>query len=61
MLEFREYLRSKIMEYPDLELALMDILEMTIDNIHEGGSEDHEVELAYQSITDLISEACGMY
>lgn len=41
-------------KYPDLSEQIVDLYQLALDEIKEGGSENHECELAYNDILDLI-------
>ena len=55
----KAHLKEMINIYPDLRNELIDVWEMAQDDYHEGESEDHVCELAFQSITDICSEREG--
>jgi hypothetical protein len=44
-----------IAERPDLKSELVDYYQLAVSEIEEGGSEDHECELAYSDMLDLIN------
>lgn len=50
------YAINKIKEYPQLKEQISDFYYLAIDEINEGGSESHEVQLAINSIDELIKE-----
>jgi hypothetical protein len=55
-----EYLKQfcidKIAEYPNLKSEILDFFYLAKDEIEDGGSEAHEVELAISSINELIED-----
>jgi hypothetical protein len=50
------YADEMIKKYPVLKNDIIDYVNLAIDEIEEGGSPDHEWELAYDSIKELVSE-----
>lgn len=54
------YLLEKCLElvrqFPDLEPEIMDIYQLCLDEIEGGSSEMHEVNLALNSLSELIEE-----
>jgi hypothetical protein len=42
--------------YPQLASSIEDTIELARDEIQDGGSENHEVELAINSINEMIVE-----
>jgi hypothetical protein len=54
--ELKAYIREKGKGYPSLRTELADLYELAIDEIDTGGSEQHECELAYNDIVELIKE-----
>ena len=49
----RQYCADKIKLYPNLKEEILDFFYLAIDEIEEGGSERHEIELAINSIEEL--------
>ena len=49
-----EYAKTIIKQHPQHKSAIVDICTMARDEIEDGGSEAHEVELALSEIQDLI-------
>lgn len=45
-----------IAQYPDLGEEIADYVELCVDEIEQGGSETHEIQLTYSAINDLINE-----
>lgn len=54
--EFKKYINKQIVEYPLLKEEILDFYELAIDEIDEGGSTTHEIELCQESIKQLINE-----
>ena len=50
----RNYCREKIAQNRDLQDEIVDFYNLALSEIEEGGSEAHEVELAINSIDELI-------
>ena len=57
LLELRAYARVNSRLYPALATQIADLVELAIDEVDSGGSEQHECELAYLDIEELIKEA----
>ena len=47
------YAHDKAIEFPKLRNQIMDLVEMAQDEIEDGESEDHEVEMAIGEIDEL--------
>ena len=54
--ELINHIKELISKYPHFKGDLIDIYQMAKDEIEEGGSEHHEIELAVESINELIGE-----
>lgn len=54
MEQLRAYVTAKIKEHPDLKSEIMDFYQLCLDEIESGESEDHEIQLCYQSIDELF-------
>ena len=52
--ELTKHFREQVGLYPHLADELQDIIELAYSEVDEGGSEPHEVSLAYSDIEDLI-------
>jgi hypothetical protein len=57
MEELKQYARSKANSHPALRTEIADLVELAIAEIETGGSEQHECDLAYHDIEELIKEA----
>ena len=55
--ELKAYIREKGKEHPSLRTELVELYELAVGEIDTGGSEQHECELAYNDIEELIKEA----
>lgn len=53
---FVDEIRMLINRYPDLRGEIMDFYDLCQDEINQGGSPEHERELAINSIDDLVKE-----
>ena len=54
--ELFNFCKEKIKEFPDLKEEIMDIYQLVVDEIEEGGSEIHECSLAENEILDIIKD-----
>lgn len=54
--ELKGYVRDKGKEYPHLCTELIELYELAVGEIDTGGSEQHECELAYNDVEELIKE-----
>ena len=50
------YAHDKAIEYPEHRNAIMELVEVACDEVENGESEDHETEMAYSEIAELIGE-----
>ena len=57
LLELRAYAREKSRLYPSLADQIADLVDLASDEVDSGGSEQHESDLAYHDIEQLIKEA----
>ena len=56
MEELKQYARSKTNALPALRTEIADLVELAMTEVDTGGSEQHECELAYNDIVELIKE-----
>lgn len=54
---FKTWVKEKIISYPKLSSEIEDFYWLAISEIAEGGSETHEINLAVNSIEELIEES----
>lgn len=54
--QFKKEIKEQIVKYPLLKEDILDFYELAINEIEEGSSATHEIELCLQSINDLIDE-----
>lgn len=50
----RTFCKEKIRQNPHLQDEIVGLYELAMSEIEEGGSESHEIDLAINSINDLI-------
>jgi hypothetical protein len=55
--ELRTYVQEKIAEYPELRGQIMDLFQLCLDEIEEGGSIIHEIQLCINDIEETINES----
>lgn len=54
--ELRKWVSEKMNQYPELRSDIRDLYQLCLDEIEEGGSESHEIDLCINSINDLIND-----
>lgn len=54
--QFRDYIKEQTVKYPLLKEEILDLYELAITEIEEGGSAGHEIYLCEESIKQLIDE-----
>jgi len=54
--QLKEYARGIISRNPELKDEVVNLLELAISEIDQGGSESHECGLAMNSMDELVSE-----
>lgn len=52
--ELRQHVRDMIVKHPELRSEMLDLLELCIDEIEEGGSPSNEIHLCMSDIDQLI-------
>jgi hypothetical protein len=52
----KQFCLDKIAEHPDLKFEINEFYFLAMDEIYDGGSIAHEVELAINSINELIKQ-----
>ena len=52
--EFISWAKNKAKEYPHLREEILDLISLCEDEIEEGGSTEHEIQLAQTAIDQLI-------
>jgi hypothetical protein len=48
------FAKPNMVMYPQIESSIQDVVDMARHEIWDGGSENHEVELAINSINEMI-------
>lgn len=54
--ELRNFIIQKCNQYPYLKDSIVDFYQLCLDEIEEGGSPSHEIELCMSDVNDLIEE-----
>lgn len=54
--QFKNWVQDKVNLHPDKREDILDLFWLAIDEIHDGGSEQHEINLAVNSINELIEK-----
>lgn len=57
----KNFVKEKISEYPSLEDDIRGFYHLCLQEIEDGGSETHEVDLCISDIEDLIEESSQDY
>jgi hypothetical protein len=52
--EFKNWVQDKVNLHPNKREDILEFFWLAIDEIHDGGSEQHEINLAVNSINELI-------
>ncbi len=56
MEDFRKLIHRKVSQYPKLKEEILDLYQLCLIEIEEGGSRENEMQLCLSSINDLIEE-----
>lgn len=56
MKRLRDYAKEFIAKHPHLKEEVDDLIQLCFDEIEEGGSIEHEIDLAIDSIDQLLEE-----
>lgn len=54
--ELRHWVFDKSKKHPELKSEMLGLLELCIDEVDEGGSVEHEIELCINDVEQLIKE-----
>ena len=54
--ELKKYAREIARAHPPLQPEIADLVSLAVDEIRDGGSEEHECELARNDIDELVSK-----
>ena len=49
------YLKESITKHPQHKEEIVDLYSLCVSEIEEGGSEDHECDLCYRDVEELIN------
>ena len=52
--QFKNWVQDKVNLHPNKREDILEFFWLAIDEIHDGGSEQHEINLAVNSINELI-------
>jgi hypothetical protein len=52
--DLKNYVRDMIVKHPELREQILELLELCMDEIEEGGSPAHEISLCVNDINQLI-------
>jgi hypothetical protein len=53
--DLKNYVRDMIVKHPELREQMLELLELCMDEIEEGGSPVHEISLCVSDINQLIT------
>lgn len=56
MKRLRDYVKEFIAKHPHLKKEVDDLVQLCFDEIEQGGSIEHEIDLAIDSIDQLLEE-----
>ena len=56
VLQLKKYVREITAQYPDLDEEISDLYDLCLNEIEEGGSEQHEIHLCKTDIDQLVEE-----
>lgn len=54
--QLKQYCKETIAQHPSFKEEIMDLLDLAISEIEEGGSEEHEIQLCISDIEFIIKE-----
>ena len=54
--EFKNWVQDMVNLYPNKRVEILEFFWLAIDEIHDGGSIQHEINLAVNDINELINE-----
>jgi hypothetical protein len=55
--ELQKYVHEKIKLYPELKSEIVSLFQLCLDEIEEGGSREHEIDLCITDIDQTIDES----
>lgn len=59
ILELRRWCREKASHCPKLKHDIMDLYDLAVTEIEDGGSATHEINLCMSDVEELIKENCN--
>lgn len=54
--QLRMFCNNQIIKHENLRLEIIGFFQLAVDEIEQGGNEDHECELAYSDIKELVND-----
>ena len=57
MSDFKKWVQEQIDLHPNLKMEILEFFWLCVDEIHDGGSQQHEISLAINSINELIEDS----
>jgi hypothetical protein len=55
--QLQKYVQEKIKLHPELKSAIISLFQLCLDEIEEGGSREHEIDLCVTDIDQTINES----
>jgi hypothetical protein len=55
--QFRDWVQDMVNLHPNKRVEILDFFWLAMDEIFDGGSEQHEISLAVNDINELIKES----
>jgi hypothetical protein len=55
--QFRDWVQDMVNLHPNKRIEILDFFWLAMDEIFDGGSEQHEISLAVNDINELIKES----
>lgn len=56
--QLRDYARTCISDRPELRDEIVGLWQLCLDEIQEGGSRQHEIDLCYRDMEELMERDC---
>jgi hypothetical protein len=56
LVELKKVAVQLIEKYPTLKTEIIELYQLAVDEVEEGGSEMHESHLSYQDMMELVDE-----
>lgn len=54
--EFKKYCQDVVQQHPELRADVIDLYTLAMDEIEDGGSPTHEIEMAVADIESMINK-----